>query len=155
MAWEFATKWYVWLGIALAVWVLGRLLRPRSDITWPKLDSNLKWGDPGSEESLSNVYEYVVGFGGSTVSWYRGFKFSYDNTRLIHRAIAWAAGDEKGYAPWTCSNVRTECACFPRGGKLVVINNAGEPQTTTVTLGDGRTKKRVKLAAHGIRILDV
>lgn len=84
-----------------------------------------------------------------------GFKFSHDNTRLIHRAIAWAAGVEDGYAPWSCSNPRTECAWFSKEGKLVVINNAGEPQTTTVTLGDGRARKRVTLAAHGIRILDL
>jgi beta-D-galactosyl-(1->4)-L-rhamnose phosphorylase len=84
-----------------------------------------------------------------------GFKFNPDNTRLIHRAIAWAAGDETGYAPWSSSNVKTECAFFPKKKKLVVINNAGEPQQTTITLADGRAKKRVSLAAHGIRILDI
>jgi beta-D-galactosyl-(1->4)-L-rhamnose phosphorylase len=56
---------------------------------------------------------------------------------------------------WNSSNVRTECACFAKKGRLVVINNAGEPQDTVITLGDGRTKKAVRLEAHGIAILDV
>jgi len=37
----------------------------------------------------------------------------------------------------------------------IVINNAGTAEATLVTLGDGRTKKRVQLPAHGIKILDV
>ena len=94
-------------------------------------------------------------FGRGRSVYLSGFKFTPENTRLLHRAIAWAASDEAGYAPWSCSNVRTECAWFPKQRKLVVINNAGTAQDTTVTLGDGRGTQPVSLDAHGIRILDL
>ena len=84
-----------------------------------------------------------------------GFKFTHENTRLLHRALFWAAAREEQWPAWACSNVRTECAYFPKKAKLVVINNAGTPQKTSLTLGDGRTRKTVSLAAHGIKILDV
>jgi hypothetical protein len=51
--------------------------------------------------------------------------------------------------------VHTEATWFAKAGKLVVINNAGEPQKTTVTLSDGRSARSVLLDAHGIAILDV
>jgi beta-D-galactosyl-(1->4)-L-rhamnose phosphorylase len=51
--------------------------------------------------------------------------------------------------------VKTEATYFPRAGKLVVINNAGTDEATTVTLADGRTAKAVRLPAHGLAILDV
>ena len=84
-----------------------------------------------------------------------GFKFTYENTRLLHRALFWAAAREAQWPVWACSNVRTECAYFPKKAKLVVINNAGTPQKTSIALGDGRTRKTVRLAAHGIKVLDV
>ena len=37
----------------------------------------------------------------------------------------------------------------------IVINNAGEPQQTIITLADGQATKPVSLAAHGIAILEV
>jgi beta-D-galactosyl-(1->4)-L-rhamnose phosphorylase len=84
-----------------------------------------------------------------------GFKFAYENTRLLHRALFWAAAREEQWPAWACSNVRTECAYFQKQAKLVVINNAGTPQNTSIIFGDGRAKKTVRLAAHGIKILDV
>ena len=92
---------------------------------------------------------------GAAASTLSGFKFAFENTRLLHRALFWAAAREEQWTAWACANVRTECAWFPGKSKLVVINNAGTPQKTAITLGDGRTRKTVSLAAHGIRILDV
>ena len=94
-------------------------------------------------------------FGRGRSVYLSGFKFTYENTRLLHRALFWATAQERAFPVWNCSNLRTECAYFPRKGKLVVINNAGTPQKTVVTLGNGRSRKRVRLAAHGIIILDV
>jgi beta-D-galactosyl-(1->4)-L-rhamnose phosphorylase len=94
-------------------------------------------------------------FGRGRSVYLSGFKFTYENTRLLHRALFWAAAQEKQFPVWNCSNLRTESAYFPRKGKLVVINNAGTPQKTVVTLGNGRSRKTVRLAAHGIKILDL
>lgn len=82
-----------------------------------------------------------------------GFKFNPQNTRLIHRAILWAACREKEFRKWNCSNIRTECAYFPKKGKLVVINNSAEPQKTDVWNAKGKAR-RVSLKAHDIAILE-
>jgi beta-D-galactosyl-(1->4)-L-rhamnose phosphorylase len=84
-----------------------------------------------------------------------GFKFTHENTRLLHRALFWAASREGEWGAWQSTNVHAEATWFAKSGKLVVINNAGEPQETTVTLADGKRKRSVKLDAHGIAILNV
>jgi len=99
------------------------------------------------------IATHVFGRGRSV--YLSGFRFSPENSRLLHRALFWAAAREAQWPAWSCSNVRTECAWFPAKRKLVVINNAGTAEDTAVTLGDGRTTRAVSLAAHGIRILDL
>ncbi len=96
----------------------------------------------------------VHGFGKGRAVYLSGFKFTPENTRLLHRALFWAAAKEAKWTSWSTSNIRTEATYFPRAKKLVVINNAGTDETTTVTLGDGKEKKAVALPAHGIAILD-
>lgn len=94
-------------------------------------------------------------FGKGRSVYFSGFKVSHENTRLLHRAIVWAAAQEAGWSVWSSTNVKTEATYFAKARKLVVINNAGSDEETQVTLGDGKTAKTVKLEAHGIAILDV
>ena len=94
-------------------------------------------------------------FGKGRAVYLSGFTFSHENTRLLHRALFWAAGQEPKWSVWNTTNIRTEATCFPKSRKLVVINNAGTDESTVVTLGDGKTTKKVALPAHGIAILDV
>jgi beta-D-galactosyl-(1->4)-L-rhamnose phosphorylase len=94
-------------------------------------------------------------FGKGRGVYFSGFKFTYENTRLLHRAIFWAAAQESKWSVWNTSNIRTECAYFAKKKKLVVINNAGEDQQTVVTLADGKSTKRISLEAHGIKIVDL
>jgi beta-D-galactosyl-(1->4)-L-rhamnose phosphorylase len=93
-------------------------------------------------------------FGKGRSVYFSGYKVASQNTRLIHRAIHWAAGREADFQKWNCANIRTECAFFPKKRKLVVINNSGEPQRTGVWDGEGKSRN-VALAAHGIAILDI
>ena len=97
----------------------------------------------------------VHAFGRGRSVYLSGFRFTFENTRLLHRAVFWAAGRERNWGVWQSANVKTEATCFAKLGKLVVINNAGTDEQTRVTLGDGRTGRRVRLPAHGIRILEV
>ncbi|MFT3829058.1 MAG: 1,3-beta-galactosyl-N-acetylhexosamine phosphorylase [Opitutaceae bacterium] len=96
----------------------------------------------------------VHGFGRGRAVYLSGFKFSPENTRLLHRALYWAAAKEAQWSAWSSSNIRTEATYFPKAKKLVVINNAGTDESTAVTLGDGKATKSVQLPAHGIAILD-
>ena len=94
-------------------------------------------------------------FGKGRSVYLSGFKFTHENTRLLHRAIFWAAAQESGWPVWNSSNVKAEATYFAKAGKLVVINNAGTDEATTITLADGKSSRPVQLAAHGIQILDV
>ena len=93
-------------------------------------------------------------FGRGRSVYLSGFRFTPDNTRLLHRAIFWAANQEDRWGAWQTDNVRTEATWFPKAGKLVVINNAGTDEKVTVTFGDHTTTRKLELAAHGIAILD-
>ena len=93
-------------------------------------------------------------FGKGRSVYLSGFKFAPQNTRLIHRAIHWAAAKEAEFQKWNTTNIRTECAYFPKRRKLVVINNSDAAQKTKVWDAEGK-KRAVSLKAHGIVILDI
>lgn len=93
-------------------------------------------------------------FGRGRAVYLSGMKFTCANTRLLHRALFWAAAKEEAWPVWNTTNIRTEASYFPKARRLVVINNAGTDEETAVTLGDGRTTKAVRLKAHGIAVLD-
>jgi beta-D-galactosyl-(1->4)-L-rhamnose phosphorylase len=93
-------------------------------------------------------------FGKGRAVYMSGFLFNHENTRLLQRAIYWAANDEKSYDIWSTSNIHTECAYYPASGKLVVINNSGENQDTVV-IGADKKEYKVSLEAHDIKIIDI
>lgn len=97
----------------------------------------------------------VHAFGRGRSVYLSGFKFNFENTRLLHRALFWSASQETGWGAWQSSNVKTEASYFAKAGKLVVLNNAGTDERTTVTRGDRKATMHVEVPAHGIRILDV
>lgn len=82
-----------------------------------------------------------------------GYKFDSQNTRLLHRAICWAANKEKEYSIWSCSNPEMECAYFSESGKLIVINNSGEKQITSI-INNSNGKIKVKLLEYQLKIID-
>lgn len=92
-------------------------------------------------------------FGKGRAVYMSGFKFTCENTRMLHRAIFWAAAREDAWGRWHSENPKTEAAYFPGHKKLVVINNAATPQQTRVTLADGKVARDVSLDAHDIAIL--
>ncbi len=84
-----------------------------------------------------------------------GFAFTPENTRLLHRALYWSSGYEAKWNEWNTTNVRTECAWFAKAKQLVVINNDGAPQTTSVRPAGVKKPVTVDLAAHGIAVVDL
>ena len=86
--------------------------------------------------------------------YFSGHKFSPQNARLLCRAVFWAAGRESGFRRWTCSNINTECAYFPRHQKLAVINNSGKQEETDVF--DAEEKRiEISLEPFGLSIVDM
>lgn len=58
------------------------------------------------------------------------------NTRMLYQLIRYAGG-EGITGQYMTDNFNTECAYYPMSKKLVVINNSGEEQTTTVPTENG------------------
>jgi 1,3-beta-galactosyl-N-acetylhexosamine phosphorylase len=69
-----------------------------------------------------------------------GLPFSFENARLLHRAIFWAAGRAAELNRWHTTNPLTDTAHYPKSGAWVVVNHDGRPQSTTAY--DGRARPR-------------
>ncbi len=93
-------------------------------------------------------------FGKGHSMYMSGFKFTPENTRLLYRGIFWAAGKQHEYGPWTCSNILTDCAYYPKTKKLVVISSSDNSEKTKVFDAQGKSFE-VSLEPHGIKILDM
>lgn len=68
-----------------------------------------------------------------------GLPYSFANSRLLHRAILWAAHAEQALNTWFSSNHNTEVHAFVKNGKYCVVNNTYQPQDTTVYTGNGES----------------
>ena len=76
-------------------------------------------------------------FGRGRSVFFAGLPYSLENSRLLYRAILWAAGKEAEAKRWICSNVNTDCAYYPEAGACVVVNNVDSRQTTLLHTGGG------------------
>lgn len=96
----------------------------------------------------------VNSFGKGKAMYFSGFKFSSENSRLLHRSLFTTAGRESDFRAWTCSNVCTDCAWYPKNKKLVVISSSDQTETTKVFDNKGNVID-VSLEPHGIRIIEM
>lgn len=73
----------------------------------------------------------VNSFGRGKGIYLPSFAFSWENARLLLNLIRYAGNEleETRYLP---DNLYTECAYYPESKRLVVINNSGQPQLTTI-----------------------
>ena len=66
-----------------------------------------------------------------------GLPYSFENSRLLCRAVLWSAHGEAELNKWSSSNCNVEVHAFLQSGKYCVVNNTYEPQSTTVYTGSG------------------
>ena len=66
-----------------------------------------------------------------------GLPYSFENARLLHRAILWSCHKEQELCQWFSENVNVEVHAYVKNGKFCVVNNTYEPQDTVVYRGDG------------------
>ncbi len=88
-------------------------------------------------------------FGDGRCVYVSGLPYSFENSRILYRAILWVAHDEDKLHRWFSSNFNVEVHAYVKNGKYCVVNNTYEPQTTTVYRGDG-TSFELALAANEI-----
>lgn len=83
-----------------------------------------------------------------------GLPFSFENTRLLYRAIFYAAHKENEMKKWYSENYNVDINVYPSTNSYCVVNNTYEPQTTTIYKGNGESFT-VDLEANGIRWYDI
>ena len=71
-------------------------------------------------------------FGSGRGVYLSGLPYSFENSRVLYRAILWAAHSEDLLHKWFSSNYNVEVHAFVANGKYCVVNNTYEPQDTTV-----------------------
>lgn len=71
-------------------------------------------------------------YGGGRCVYISGLPYSFENSRILHRAVLWAAGSEGELKKWFSTNYNVEVHAFVQNKKYCVVNNTYEPQSTTV-----------------------
>ncbi len=74
-------------------------------------------------------------FGKGRAVYMIGLPYSFENSRLLYRAILWSSGDEANINKWFSTNYNVEVHAYMKNGKYCVVNNTYEPQPTTVYRG--------------------
>lgn len=66
-----------------------------------------------------------------------GLPYSFENSRILHRAILWSSRGEEMLHQWFSTNYNVDVHAYVKNGKFCVVNNTYEPQRTVVYKGDG------------------
>ena len=79
----------------------------------------------------------VNGFGNGRSVYISGLPYSFENSRVLYRAILWAAHGEEDLHKWFSTNCNVEVHAFVANGKYCVVNNTYVPQDTVVYTDSG------------------
>lgn len=81
----------------------------------------------------------VNDFGQGRAVYMGGLPYSFENSRLLYRAILWSAHGDEELHKWFSSNFNVEVHAYPENKKFCVVNNTYEPQETVVYKGSGES----------------
>ena len=76
-------------------------------------------------------------FGNGRSVYISGLPYSFENSRVLYRAILWAAHGEEILHKWFSTNYNVEVHAFVANSKYCVVNNTYVPQDTTVYTDTG------------------
>jgi len=79
----------------------------------------------------------VNSFGNGRSVYISGLPYSFENSRVLYRAILWAAHGEESLNKWFSTNYNAEVHAFVANGKYCVVNNTYVPQDTVVYTDNG------------------
>lgn len=94
----------------------------------------------GTEILIQHDHEVQMAvhtFGQGRSVYISGLPYSFENNRLLYRAVIWASGDEENLCRWFSSNYNVEVHAYVKNRKYCVVNNTYEEQDTIVYRGDG------------------
>jgi 1,3-beta-galactosyl-N-acetylhexosamine phosphorylase len=105
------------------------------------------------KQTDQNVQLAVNEFGNGRSTYISGLPYSFENSRLLYRAIFWAASKETSMHKWYSENYNVELNYYPSSNKYCIVNNTYEPQQTVVYDGNGKATE-MSLKANAIIWLD-
>lgn len=90
------------------------------------------------EFSNGEVHGAAHRYGNGCGVYLAGLPYSFENTRLLLRALYYAAGQTEKLKKWFAENPYCEVHAYPEAGKYAVLNNTSQQQKTSVYDGEGR-----------------
>lgn len=79
----------------------------------------------------------VNSFGSGRSVYISGLPYSFENSRILYRAILWSTHGEELLHKWFSTNYNVEVHAFVKNSKYCVVNNTYEPQNTIVYTDGG------------------
>lgn len=76
-------------------------------------------------------------FGKGRAVYISGLPYSFENSRVLYRAVLWSTHSEDELNRWFSTNYNVDVHTYPKNNKYCVVNNTDEPQQTTIYRGDG------------------
>lgn len=76
-------------------------------------------------------------FGKGRAVYISGLPYSFENSRVLYRAVLWSTHSEDELNRWFSTNYNVDVHAYPKNNKYCVANNTDEPQQTTIYRGDG------------------
>ena len=76
-------------------------------------------------------------FGKGRAVYISGLPYSFENSRVLYRAVLWSTHSEDELNRWFSTNYNVDVNAYPKNNKYCVVNNTDEPQQTTIYRGDG------------------
>ena len=83
-------------------------------------------------QNNEEVQMAVKSFGKGRGVYISGLPYSFKNSRVLYRAVLWAAYAEDELNRWYSANYNVEVHAYVKNGKYCVVNNTYEPQDTVV-----------------------
>ena len=76
-------------------------------------------------------------FGKGRAVYISGLPYSFENSRVLYRAVFWCSHAENELNRWFSANYNVEVHAYPQNKKYCVVNNTDETQETVIYRGDG------------------
>ena len=91
----------------------------------------------GGQRDNSYTGMAVNEYGKGRAVYISGLPYSFENNRVLHRAIMWSTHSEDELKKWFSTNYNVDVHAYPKNNKYCVVNNTDDPQSTTIYRGDG------------------
>jgi 1,3-beta-galactosyl-N-acetylhexosamine phosphorylase len=99
--------------------------------------NSLNCFDKNNPPKASGIELAASRYGQGRAVYMSDLPYNYNNSRLLLRAVLWAAAQESAIKKWLSSNPRIDCAAFPQTGWWAAANIDSQIQTATIYLENG------------------